>query len=155
MCVCARIHTNMQFFFYYWRFMQFLLWLKVYAVFAMIEGLCSQCMYLHVCHPRCIIIIMNRLTVCNIYWQLTPSWVMGSWSRGQMGLVWRTESMHSLQKRCPHSVCTGFCIANWQIGHSCLFKSWWTNIAWYPGILLHAPCSEKYLFICLVILSTM
>ena len=38
-------------------------------------------------------------------------------------------SRHPLQKRWPHSVCTGSLMARRHMGHSCLFGSWVTNLA--------------------------
>ena len=70
---------------------------------------------------------------------------MASWSRGQIALLLRsTGSRHSLQKRCPHSVCTGLLIARRQIGHTCLFKRGWTYTASCCGISVYITASLGY-----------
>ena len=54
-------------------------------------------------------------------------------STGQTGLgPSSTGSRHPLQKRCPHSVCTGSLMALRHMGHSCLFRRGQRNVLLQP-----------------------
>ena len=81
--------------------------------------------------------LLKKRQFCTIHVHHTPSCEISSLSSGQIGLFFlNTGSKHSRQKRCPHSVCTGFRMANRQMGHSCRFRSGWTNFASYPDMVI-------------------
>lgn len=84
------------------------------------------------------VINYSRLVLSPCRWKLKESLTVLSvtivLSTGHTGwLLLNTWSIHARQNRCPHSVCTGFLIANKQMGHSCLFSSGSTNLASYPA----------------------